>query len=268
MRMGNLQAKAPVEVVMAPCRLELTPAGPIDLPLGQMMRLQAFANYSGGRRVQVRSERLKWFSQEKAVPGLELYDKDEYAGAVGALKVGAGPLNVYANYHGQESNRVTFKTVDRDPNVKLDIDVDRTLRIAGESGRAVLTAYGPSGDVELVPSLAIFKSSNDKVLKMLATKPGLFATGIPGNATMTGSHIAASGSGQKGFPSLRSGQSEGPLRSGQRARAGQSKSGFAVVLGGDGRRRKDGEAAGRFGRAGRGLLHRPARCRARTIHPS
>ncbi len=70
------------------------------------------------------------------------------------------------------------------------------------------------------------------------------------------------GSGQKGFPRLRSGQSEGPLRSGQRARAGQSESGFAVVLGGDGRRRKDGEAAGRFGRAGRGLLHRPARCRA------
>ena len=72
-RMGNLKAAAPVEVVMAPCRLELTPAGPIDLPLGQMMRLQGFANYSGGRRVQVPSERLKWFSQEKSVPGLELY---------------------------------------------------------------------------------------------------------------------------------------------------------------------------------------------------
>ena len=199
-RMNNLKAAAPVEVVMAPCRLELTPAGPIDLPLGQMMRLQAFANYSGGRRVQVRSERLIWDSQEKKeVPGLELYKKDEYAGAVGALKVGAGPLNVYANYHGQESNRVAFKTVDRDPNVNLDIDVDRTLRIAGESGRAVLTAYGPSGDVELVPSLAVFKSSNDKVLKMLATKPGLFATGIPGNATMTGSHIAAVDPAKKDF---------------------------------------------------------------------
>ncbi len=39
--MGNWKAAAPVQVVMAPCRLELTPAGPIDLPLGQMMRLQA-----------------------------------------------------------------------------------------------------------------------------------------------------------------------------------------------------------------------------------
>ena len=67
-----MEAKAAVEVVMAPCRLELTPAGPIDLPLGQMMRLQGVANYSGGRCVQVPSERLKWFSQEKSVPGLEL----------------------------------------------------------------------------------------------------------------------------------------------------------------------------------------------------
>ena len=134
-RMGGLKAAAPVKVVMAPCRLELTPPGPIDLPLGQMMRLQGVANYSGGRRVQVPSERLKWFSQEKSVPGLELYDKTEAAGAVGALKAGAGPMNVYAKYHGQESNRVAFKSVDADPTVKLDIDVDRTLRIAGEAGQ-------------------------------------------------------------------------------------------------------------------------------------
>ncbi|MGO9109380.1 MAG: Ig domain-containing protein [Thermoguttaceae bacterium] len=197
-RMGNWNAAAPVEVVMAPCRLELTPAGPIDLPLGQMMRLQGFASYSGGRNVQVRSERLKWFSQEKAVPGLELYDKDEAIGAVGALKAGAGPLNVYANYHGQESNRVAFKSVEADPNVKLDIDVDRTLRVAGEQGRVVLTASGPSGDVELVPSLTSFKGSNNKVLKV-AERKGTFGTGTPGDAMVTGSHPAAKDPAKKAF---------------------------------------------------------------------
>ncbi len=197
-RMDNLKTEAPVQVVMAPCRLELTPSGSIDLPLGQMLRLQGFANYSGGRRVLVRSERLKWASQEKSVPGLELYDNREIAGAVGALKAGAGPLNVYANYHGQESNRVTFKSVEADPNVKLDIDVDRTLRIAGESGRVVLTASGPTGDVELVPSLTSFKSSNDKVLKV-AEKTGLFATGTVGNAMVTGSHLAAKEPAKKEF---------------------------------------------------------------------
>ena len=197
-RMGNWKAAAPVQVVMAPCRLELTPAGPIDLPLGQMMRLQGVANYSGGRRVQVPSERMKWLSQEKSVPGLELYDNREAVGAVGALKVGAGPLNVYANYHGQESNRVMFKSVEADPNVKLDIDVDRTLRIAGESGRAVLTASSLSGDVELVPSLTSFKSSLEKVLKV-KEKSGLFSTGIAGNATLTGSHLAAKDPAKKEF---------------------------------------------------------------------
>ena len=198
MRMGNLKAMAPVEVVLAPCRLELTPAEPVDLPLGQMLRLQGFANYSGGHRVLIPSERLKWFSQEKSVPGLELYDNREAVGAVGAVAAGAGPLNVYATYHGQESNRVTFKSVAADPNVKLDIDVDRTLRIAGELGRVVLTASGPSGDVELVPSLTSFKSSNDKVLKV-AEKTGLFATGDPGNVMLTGSHLAAKEPAKKEF---------------------------------------------------------------------
>ena len=41
--------RQPVEVVVAPLRLELTPAGPVDLPLGQMARLQGWAHYSGGR---------------------------------------------------------------------------------------------------------------------------------------------------------------------------------------------------------------------------
>jgi hypothetical protein len=170
--------------------LELTPAGPIDLPLGQMMRLQAFANYGDGRRVQVPSERLTWSCQEKSTPGLELYRDSEVVGAVGATKAGAGPLNVYATYRGQESNHVAFKSVDADPNVKLAIDVDRTLRIAGEGGRAVLIASAPRGDVELIPSLAKFESGNGKILKF-AGKPGMFAAVSPGRTTVTGSHIAA-----------------------------------------------------------------------------
>ena len=200
-RMGTLTTAAPVQVVMAPCRLEVAPPGPIDLPAGQMLRLQAIANYSGGRRVPVRSERLKWLSQEKDVPGLELYDGNnpEAVGAVGALKAGAGPLNVYANYYGQESNRVTVKSVEADPSVKLDIDVDRTLRIAGEQGRAVLTASNSNGDVELVPSLTKFTSDNEKVMKMIPGKTGQFATGIPGDAVLTGSHVAAREPAKKPF---------------------------------------------------------------------
>jgi hypothetical protein len=170
--------------------LELAPSRPIALPLGQMMRLQALAMYGDGHRAQIPSERLKWFSQEKSVPGLELYHDDEIVGAVGATKAGAGPLNVYATYQGQESNRVTFTSVDADPNVKLAIDVDRTLRIAGEGGRVVLTATSSSGDVELIPALASFTSSKETVLKF-AGKPGKFAAVTPGKSMVAGSHIAA-----------------------------------------------------------------------------
>ena len=196
------------------------------------------------------------------MPGLELYDNDEAVGAVGALKAGAGPLNVYANYHGQESNRVTFKSVDADPNVKLEIDVDRTLRIAGEQGRVVLTASGPGGDVELVPSLTKFKSSDDKVLKMIAGKTGLFATGIAGNAVADRQPSGGQGAGQEGVPRLRSGQGEAGLRSGQRSRAGQSEGGAAALAGGNGGRREEGKTAGRVAGAGRRLLRREARGRA------
>jgi hypothetical protein len=171
--------------------LELTPAGPIDLPLGQMKRLQAYANYGDGRRAEVPSEQVKW-SAEKSVPGLELYRDSEVVGAVGATKAGAGPLSVFATYRGQESNRVAFKSVDADPNVKLAIDVDRTLRIAGEGGRAVLSASTPKGDVELIPSLAKFESASDKILKF-AGKPGKFAAVSPGRSMVTGTHIAAKG---------------------------------------------------------------------------
>jgi hypothetical protein len=178
--------------------VDLTPAGPINLPLGQMVRLQAFANYGDGRRVGIPSERIKWISEEKSSPGLELYSDQEVVGAVGAIKAGAGPLNVYADYQGQESNHVAFRSVAADPNVKLDIDVDRTLRIAGEGGRVVLTASSPSGDVELVPSLTSFKSSSEKVLKV-ADKTGKFATGTPGVATVTGIHPAATDPAKKEF---------------------------------------------------------------------
>ena len=111
--------------------------------------------YGDGRRVQVPSERLKWFSQEKPVSGLELYDDNEVVGAVGATKAGAGPLNVYADV-SKARNRTAWpsRASTPIPNVKLAIDVDRTLRIAGEGGRVVLTASGPAATWSLIPSLA------------------------------------------------------------------------------------------------------------------
>ncbi|MGD0898096.1 MAG: hypothetical protein ABR915_09700, partial [Thermoguttaceae bacterium] len=188
LRLGANKAAAPVEVMVAPCLLEISPAGPvIEVPVGQLIRLQGWATYTGGRRVQVPAERLRWSSEEKAVAGLRLYD-----GRVGASQSGAGPLTVYADYFGRESNRVAFKSVDADPNVRLALGVDRTLRTSGESGQTVLTATSPAGDVELVPDAGIYKSSDDKTIK-IGEKTGAFAAGAPGEATVTATHPAAKG---------------------------------------------------------------------------
>ncbi len=188
MRFGPHTAKAPVEVVVLPLRLELTPAGPVDLPLGQMMRLQGWAHYSGGLHVPVAGERLEWktaATAAAAAPGLELRgDK------VAALKAGGGPLPVYASYFKRQSNQVVFKSVEADPKLVLRVDVDRTIRLAGEPGEAVLAATCPRGDVELVPEMAAFKSA-DKAIVKIDAKLGKFQAAAPGKTTITGSHAAA-----------------------------------------------------------------------------
>ena len=99
-------------------------------------------------------------------------------------------MSVYASYFNQQSNRVVFKSVEADPNVRLVLDVDRTIRLSGESGQALLSATGPAGDVELVPELAEFKSSDDKTVKVAKTS-GAFAAGALGEATITAGHAAA-----------------------------------------------------------------------------
>ncbi len=173
MRFAALSAKAPVEVVVAPLRLELTPAGPVDLPLGQMARLQGWAHYSGPRLVAVPGQRLTWKTDKTVKPqhGIELRgDK------VAALKAGGGPLAVSATYFDKQSNVVVFKSVAADPNLVLRVAVDRTIRLAGEPGQLALEATCPRGDVELVPEMAAYKSSAPGIIKVHA-KLGDFNAG-------------------------------------------------------------------------------------------
>ena len=72
----------------------------------------------------------------------------------------------------------------------LRLEIDRTLRLAGEPGQVALAATCPRGDVELVPEMAKFASSDSGVVKVDA-KLGTFQARSPGKTTMTGSHAAA-----------------------------------------------------------------------------
>jgi hypothetical protein len=184
LRMGSLKDSAPVEVIVPPFRLAISPPGEIKLPLGQQMRLQGWANYSGGRRVQIPAERMTWKSTPRSVPGVELRGEK-----VAALKVGAGPLAVQATYLREKSNSVTFNVVEP-ADVTLRLDVDRKLRLAGEPGVAVLSGTGPSGDVDLVPEMAKFESSEPKVL-VIDEHSGGFQAATPGDVVITAKHDAA-----------------------------------------------------------------------------
>ncbi|MHC4402905.1 MAG: Ig-like domain-containing protein, partial [Planctomycetota bacterium] len=185
-RFRKLQAAAPVEVVVAPLRLELTPAGNVGLPLGQMMAVDAWANYRAGYRVQVAGGRVDWHGDpaKGKTPGLELRGNK-----VAALEEGVGPLAVWGTYFGNDSPRTTFKSVAAEP-VELKLDVDRTLRLANEPGRMYLLGTGPRGDVELVPELASFKSSDENVLTVDAVT-GAFHCGRPGECVVTAAHPAS-----------------------------------------------------------------------------
>ncbi|HIQ22245.1 MAG TPA: hypothetical protein EYH34_13555 [Planctomycetes bacterium] len=183
---GNLKAQAPVHVVPAPLRLVLTPPGPIELPVGQAFGPKAWARYPAGHTVGLLPERLQWHSQAapEAAGGLELR-----GGKVMALKAEAGPLSVWASYSGRQSNRVEFRSV-KAARVRLALDVDRTLRLAGEPGRVILMGSGPRGDVELVPELARFRSSDTSVLEINA-QTGAFRAMAPGKVEVRATHAAS-----------------------------------------------------------------------------
>lgn len=186
-RFRDHEAAAPVEVVLAPFRLALSPAGPVDLPLGQQVRLQGRARYTGRHTVQVPAGRLELHaepSDERTAAALAVRgDK------VAALSPGGGPLSVHASYLGRKSKPVVFRSVEAGP-VRLRLEVDRALRLAGEPGRVALLGTGPKGDVDLVADLAEYESSDPDVLQ-IDEKTGAFRALAAGQATTTARHAAS-----------------------------------------------------------------------------
>ncbi|MFZ1933169.1 MAG: hypothetical protein WCB27_26250 [Thermoguttaceae bacterium] len=186
LRLDKHQASAPVEVVVPPLQLTLEPPGPIDLPAGQMRGLQVVAEYKSGRKVEIPPHLVQWHavSSEKATPGLELRD-----GKIVALKPDAGPLPVYATYYGNESNRVIFKSVEAEA-VTLQLKSAQKEHRPGDTGEVIVTGTTSHGEVELVPDLGSFKSSEDKILAIDA-KSGAYRAITPGEATIDATHAAA-----------------------------------------------------------------------------
>ena len=161
-RFGKQLASAPVEVTVSPLSLKAEPAGPLTLPVGQMLTLCAVANYKSGKSSEIPSHLLKWDIQspEKAAGAIEVHD-----GKVIARKTGGEPVSVYATYYGNKSNLVEITPVAAEP-LTLELQSKDTHLHPGDSGVATLAGKNARGPVELAPDQASFRSSDENVLKI------------------------------------------------------------------------------------------------------
>lgn len=182
-RYGDLHATAKVELIAAPFTLEATPAGPLSLPVGQSARLQAWANYGDGRRVELLGSGLEW--KAESVSGLKLAGD----GTVTAERPDVGPLTVHAVYQGKDSNEVSIKSVAA-AAVTLALSAPRAVLLVGETGRLTLTASDEKGPVDLGEAGVKFASSDEKLLTVDASTGAFRAVGA-GAATVTAAHPGA-----------------------------------------------------------------------------
>lgn len=185
--LGKHHASAPVDVVLPPLRLDIAPAGPLDLPLGQRVKLQGWATYHGTRRTEVSADSIQWHTEPASDPAGGITVQGGY---VNAIKPKGGPLTVWGTYFGRESNRVTVKSGIAGP-VKLHLEADPAALGSGDAGNSRLTAVSGESAVDLVPELAEFSSSNPGVLTVNKTNGAYRAMG-PGESTVTAKHPASS----------------------------------------------------------------------------
>jgi uncharacterized protein YjdB len=182
-RVGDLRAAARVEVVSPPFTLEVTPKGPVTLPVGQSARLQAFANYGDGRRIEILGDGLEWIGNSAA--GLKLSSN----GTVEALSPGSEAMTVRARYQGKDSNAVLIHSEAPAP-ATLAVKAPRAVILVGETGALTLSAEDPKGPVALSDRSGKFTSSDPTVL---AVDPvtGAYRALRAGRASVTGQHPAA-----------------------------------------------------------------------------
>lgn len=185
-RYGDARATALVEVVAPPLRVEITPRGPIKLPVGQVVQLRAWANYRNDRRIELSPERVQWHSDPVDVSGLEL---DPLLGVVRAKKPGVGPVSVFAEYQGSRSNQVRLDTVDAAP-LWLVLKADRALILVGDSGQLQASPADGTTPSDLALEAVRFQSSDPKLLAV-DPRTGAYRATAPGDVTVTAKHPAA-----------------------------------------------------------------------------
>ena len=175
-RFGGREARAVLEVLSAPLRLELAPSGPLKIPAGQKLPLKLWATYGDGNRQEIASDRVEW--TWTPVPGLSLD-----SGALQAEKAGVGPVTLIAAYQGTPSNEVEVRTTPAEP-LKLKLTAKPERLAKGKTGLIEVAASTDSGPVTLREQLLTFESSNPDSLQV-TPGTGQFRAEVDGVATIT-----------------------------------------------------------------------------------
>ncbi|MBQ9455062.1 MAG: hypothetical protein IJU53_05265 [Thermoguttaceae bacterium] len=181
------KATAEVAVNVPPLKFEIRPEKEVKLPLGLCKSFSGIATYGDGVIAFVDRTRITWTISPEPEEDSGLRFE---AGRAMALAEGAGPFQVKGNYCTKDSAPVSVTTVEA-ADVELQLHVDRTLRIEGEPGKAVLTGRLDDGDVELVPGLAAFASSDAEKISILSEKDGVYRAALQGKASLSATHPAS-----------------------------------------------------------------------------
>ncbi len=181
------RASAEVAVNIPPLKFEIRPEKELKLPLGLCRTFSGIATYGDGVTAFVDNSRIAWSVLPE--PAEDSGFKFENGRAM-AFAEGAGPFQIKGSYCARESEAVAVSTVEA-ADVELAICLDRTLRIEGEPGKAVLTGRTADGDVELVPGLARFTSSSVDNVSILNETEGVFKAILQGKSVLKAAHPAS-----------------------------------------------------------------------------
>jgi len=180
-RWGELRAEALLDVVAPPLQIELTPVGPLQLAVGQVAKLRAWAKYGDGRRVEIPPGRVEWVSDLSGTEKLEL---DRSSASVRAVESGLSGAEVCVAYQGHNSNTVRISSVDAP--FPLQLESDRSVILVGDIGR-----FESSIPDEAASDLTIegvrFTSSDASVLEVEETS-GAYRAKSAGSVTITAEH--------------------------------------------------------------------------------
>ncbi len=185
LRVGDLRATSKINVVSSPMQLVVTPAGSISVPVGQSTRLQVWASYGDGRRVEIMANRVNWRVTPTTSSGLSF---ETSTGKATATVADAGPLQVEAVYQDTTSAPVTIQAVEAPPQ-RLVVFADKNPLIVGETGQFRAEFVSADG-TRTAADQAEFASADTAKLSV-SRKTGAFTALAAGTVVIAAKHSAA-----------------------------------------------------------------------------